>query len=348
MIHAAFHVVFRALVRLLLRVFFRDVRVTGLEALATDRPVLLVGNHVNGPLDPLLLLAATPRRLTLTAKAGLTNDPLLRVLLRGLDAVLFHRREDGDEGAVAANEAALARCARVLGGGGAIVLFPEGRSHSEPRLLAFKTGAARVAVAARAAGRAPVVVPFGLAFRDKARLRTEVRVALGAPIDVDACLAAARGADPARALTAAFRAAVERAVAESAFSPAPPAAPERPVRDLLRAIDTLVLGAPWFAFGVVTHALPAVAIAWLERRLATDLDHHAPCRFYAAMVIVPASYALQIAAVVALAGAAWGALFAAALPLAGLYAAAYSDALRDAFACLGALTPTRKPPALPE
>ena len=333
-----FYRAFRLYVRVLLRVFFREVSVTGLERLPAKGPVILIGNHVNGPLDPLLLLAATERRLTLTAKVGLRAHPLLGFLLRGLEAVLFHRREGRDEAGADANVAALDRCAEVLGEGGAVVLFPEGRSHSEARLLPFKTGAARLALRVLAAGRVPVVVPFGLVYREKARARTDVRVTLGPAIDVEACLAAVGDADPAQALTTAFATAVERAVAAGAFPPPAPVRARELVRDALRVVDSLVLGAPLFAFGALNHLLPAAVIASVERRVATDLDHHAPGRFFAGMAIYPLFYALQTAAVAVACGPAWGALYLALLTLTGLYALAYADHLRSGWARLRALS----------
>ena len=47
---------FRALVRLVLRVFFREVEVAGAERLPAGRPLVLLANHVNGLIDPLLLI----------------------------------------------------------------------------------------------------------------------------------------------------------------------------------------------------------------------------------------------------------------------------------------------------
>ena len=71
--------------------------------------------------------------------------------------------------------------------GGAITIFPEGKSHSEPQLAALKTGAARIALKALAGGADVTVVPVGLTYARKHRFRSEVCIEVGAPIRCTAC-----------------------------------------------------------------------------------------------------------------------------------------------------------------
>jgi glycerol-3-phosphate O-acyltransferase/dihydroxyacetone phosphate acyltransferase len=70
----------------------------------------------------------------------------------------------------------------------AVLIFPEGISHHAPQLAPIKTGAARIALAARDERgiRDVHVLPVGLNFEDKAEPRTRVLVRIGAPIAVDA------------------------------------------------------------------------------------------------------------------------------------------------------------------
>ena len=85
------------------------------------------------------------------------------------------------------NEASFARCRAELAAGGALALFPEGVSHSDPQMRPLKTGAARIALSAEAEhdGRLGVtLVPVGLYYERKARFRSSVLLVIGEPIDV--------------------------------------------------------------------------------------------------------------------------------------------------------------------
>jgi 1-acyl-sn-glycerol-3-phosphate acyltransferase len=53
----------RAFVRALLSIFYRRIDVAGLEHVPTTGPLLVAGNHQNGLVDPMLLMATMPRTL---------------------------------------------------------------------------------------------------------------------------------------------------------------------------------------------------------------------------------------------------------------------------------------------
>ena len=75
----------------------------------------------------------------------------------------------------------------VLGGGGAIGIFPEGLSHDESQLARLKTGAARLALGgAVSTGKAITIVPCGLTFIHPKRFRSRVLVQYGPPIVIPA------------------------------------------------------------------------------------------------------------------------------------------------------------------
>lgn len=168
----------RTLVGFALRVFYRLEWAGG--ALPATGPLLLVGNHPNALIDPALLLALSPRPLTFLAKAPLFAVPLLGRLLRALGALPIQRRQDGPAD-TAANAAVLQAGAQALGAGRVLAIFPEGKSHSDPRLAEMKTGAARMALAA---GRTVEVVPVGLTYARKGRFRSAVHVEVGAGLSV--------------------------------------------------------------------------------------------------------------------------------------------------------------------
>jgi hypothetical protein len=82
------------------------------------------------------------------AKSTLWQVPGLRWLLDRAGAVPIVRRKDSPTKDASANDATFSRIATHLAGGGNILIFPEGTSHSEPHLAPLRTGAARMLLAA--------------------------------------------------------------------------------------------------------------------------------------------------------------------------------------------------------
>src|SRR5690606_1726253 len=81
----------------------------------------------------------------------------------------------------------------TLAEGGAVLIFPEGTSHHQPRLAPLRTGLARVALQARSDRdlRGIVIQPVGLIFERKWAPRTRILARVGDPLDLDAWCAAA-------------------------------------------------------------------------------------------------------------------------------------------------------------
>ena len=75
----------------------------------------------------------------------------------------------------------------VLEQGGIVLVFPEGKSHSDPELAPLKTGLARMALMARDERHLTVpIVPVGLTFERKWEPRSRVLMYVGRPVSADA------------------------------------------------------------------------------------------------------------------------------------------------------------------
>ncbi len=174
----------RPLARLLLAIFFRTIEVVGAEKVPRRGPLVFAANHINGLVDPALLLIALPRQPRFLAKSTLWKMAVVRPFLELAAAIPVYRRSDPGVDA-SQNEDTFARCHAALAAGGAIALFPEGRSHNEPALVPLKTGISRIVLEAeeRYGGIGTRIVPIGLTFEDKGRFRSRVLVQIGEPVD---------------------------------------------------------------------------------------------------------------------------------------------------------------------
>jgi glycerol-3-phosphate O-acyltransferase/dihydroxyacetone phosphate acyltransferase len=202
----------RAACLALVRLYYPHRSVVGRHHLPRRAGVVLVANHSNGLIDPLLLRIALQRPVRFLAKSTFFDQPLGRFAMESFGSIPVYRAQDlkrdleddvqaGAELARQAggagdgrNEATFALCRAALAQGQWLALFPEGTSHSDPQLRPLKTGAARIALSAAAeAGpseargdddRQVVLVPVGLSYDSKATFRSGVLLVFGAPIPV--------------------------------------------------------------------------------------------------------------------------------------------------------------------
>ncbi|MGH2920555.1 MAG: lysophospholipid acyltransferase family protein, partial [Gaiellaceae bacterium] len=157
------------------KLLFR-LRVTGKEHLPRDGGYVLSANHLSN-LDPWPLgLPLFPHReLRFMAKAELFRSPLWPILKFG-GAFKVHRGQ-GDE-------AAIETAVRLAREGEVVAIFPEGTRREKGLVKKFQarphTGAARVALEAGVP-----LIPAAIAGTDHIRRLGPLRVAYGAPVDLD-------------------------------------------------------------------------------------------------------------------------------------------------------------------
>ncbi|MEX0893382.1 MAG: 1-acyl-sn-glycerol-3-phosphate acyltransferase [Gemmatimonadota bacterium] len=193
-----------------------------------EGPVLVVANHLNALVDPMVLFRVAGRPTRPLAKAPLFEQVLVGGMLRGLGGLPVYRRQD-DPALMGRNEDTFRAAIDALLAGDALQIYPEGKSHSEPALEPLRTGAARIALAAEAEadeagegaaggaaedaeegagaaggagpGGAPGlglrVVPVGLTYERKQFFGGRVLAEIGAPFEVRPWLTADGAEDQA-------------------------------------------------------------------------------------------------------------------------------------------------------
>lgn len=167
--------------RLITSIFFRRIEIVGWEKVPPG-PVIFAVNHPNGLIDPLFLLCFTPRPVSFLAKAPIFRMPLIGWFARGLGTIPVYRAQDNY--ATSQNRETFASARGLLQRGGAIAIFPEGTTHSEPRLKELKTGAARIALGCSAECPDIVVVPTAIFYTAKHSFRSDALLYFGEGIEV--------------------------------------------------------------------------------------------------------------------------------------------------------------------
>jgi 1-acyl-sn-glycerol-3-phosphate acyltransferase len=173
--------------------YYRSILTEGIERVPKDGPVFLAVNHPNALVDALVVGYAVPRRVRFTAKATIFANPFVARFLHAVGVVPLRRASDESKsGAPAAtdaerNAASFEAVAQALAEQGAIVIFPEGKSHDLPQLAPLRTGLARMTLQAYTEHgvRGVRIVPIGLRFERKEAPRSRVLIQVGEPIHVD-------------------------------------------------------------------------------------------------------------------------------------------------------------------
>ena len=178
--------ILRLLVKVALHGYFKKIIVEGKENLPKDRPVILVANHQNALIDPLLLATHTRLNPWFLTRAAVFTSPFVRKLLHLIRMLPVYRLRDGFS-TIQQNQQTFDDTYEVLRKNGTIVIFAEG-SHSRVRnLRPLSKGFTRMAFGLKEKYPEldPVILPVGIGFSAHMRSGSWVRITFGKVIPVD-------------------------------------------------------------------------------------------------------------------------------------------------------------------
>lgn len=167
-------------VRLALQFYCKELLVQGIQNAGAPGPVLLASNHPNSFFDAIIVGACFPRPVHFLARGDAFAKPWAARLLRALHLIPIYRLSEGRDN-LSRNEDSFAECLKVLAGGGAVLIFPEGVCVQEWKLRALKKGAARIAYLAEegSAVKSLRVQPLGLYYHSFTAVPKTVSLAAG-------------------------------------------------------------------------------------------------------------------------------------------------------------------------
>jgi 1-acyl-sn-glycerol-3-phosphate acyltransferase len=301
--------------------FYRDIPVTGRHNIPPDAPLLIAVNHQNALVDSLIVGWVIPRRVTMTAKATLTDNPLIALLFKVLGVVPLRRVSDeaskstGSPVDRSRNTEAFREILDLLEKRGAVLIFPEGKSHNELGLEPLRSGMARLALQARDKRSIAGVriLPLGLVFENKGVPGTIAGVNIGEAIEMDSW----PNTDHA-ALTKEIATRL-RGVSEDAAIPQPEAsATTKENRGLTERL--IGLAASW---GRLTHQLPVRLARKIAVKRSVDADQPAMLTIMFGIGFVLLTYVIQLTLLGTLVRSFWLSTLYLVSLLAGAYWAAF-------------------------
>ncbi|KAI9304352.1 hypothetical protein BJ944DRAFT_266983 [Cunninghamella echinulata] len=187
------HEIVCSISRLSLWSFFTDIKLENAHLVPTDIPLIVAATHHNMICDPAVLSVTFPgqRRLHYWAKNTMFKNPHAKKFLENCGVVPVDRTTKN-------NAILYSSTFEVLRLGEAVAVFPEGTSHTLPRLGLFKDGASFAALEyanlikhdphPNPDGSLPkqaAVIPVGIVYPEKSKYRSMVIVRYGEPIYVE-------------------------------------------------------------------------------------------------------------------------------------------------------------------
>jgi glycerol-3-phosphate O-acyltransferase/dihydroxyacetone phosphate acyltransferase len=167
-----------------MRVFYR-IQVKNLEQLPAEAPVLLLPNHVNGFVDPLVSGMLPERKIRFFARGDVFKGPFVKWALESMNISPMYRMSEGYSD-LKKNDQTFEECRRLLKERKIILVFPEGICIQAKRIQRFKKGVARILLGV---GDEPFrqdirIVPIGLNYSKPRQFRSHLFIQFGTPLSI--------------------------------------------------------------------------------------------------------------------------------------------------------------------
>ena len=182
-LHSGLYALVKPLVKLGGRLFFSQIEIRNLQRMPLNKPVILVSNHQNAMLDPLLLCMFSPKQLHWLTRSDIFRKPSVNKLLRSLNMLPVYRDRDRVADIVEKNKSTFEECFNRLKHEAVVGIFPEGTHRGKKQLVPLKKGLARMVIGAMEAGVEDLVIqPVGLDYENYYDYRKKLVVNFGSPI----------------------------------------------------------------------------------------------------------------------------------------------------------------------
>lgn len=175
----------RFLINIALQRYFKRILVDGLENIPANHPLILVANHQNALIDPLLIgtqLTIRPHYLT---RAAAFKNRLAAYALNKIQLLPVYRMRDGFS-TLNQNQNTFEKTYQILNEKGAILIFAEGNHSLVRNIRPLSKGFTRIAYGALAKypELSPRILPIGIQYSAHKKSGGLARISIGKSIAV--------------------------------------------------------------------------------------------------------------------------------------------------------------------
>ena len=178
----------KLIVKIATRIFFKKISVNNKKLIPKEGPLIVVANHPNTFMDPVLIAALMKQQVYFLAKSTVFGSPIKDWVLGNiLNMIPVYRKQDLPPGKSANNQAVFEKCFDFLKNKGTLLIFPEGTSVMEKKLREIKTGTARIALGAEAENDFNLgvkILTVGINYSEGEKFRSDVTLNIDEPINV--------------------------------------------------------------------------------------------------------------------------------------------------------------------
>ncbi|MDG1260844.1 MAG: 1-acyl-sn-glycerol-3-phosphate acyltransferase [Flavobacteriales bacterium] len=171
------------------RLFFRYWNVTGKEDFPKGKkPVIIVSNHQNALMDPLLACVVSPRQLHFLTRADVFKNKIFRKVVFAMNMLPVYRQHDKVDDMGGKNQKTFETAVARLENGAVVGIYPEGNHGNQKHLRPLKKGLARlIEIAANESDQLQEVqlVPVGIDYSEYDDARAGISVNFGKPFTVN-------------------------------------------------------------------------------------------------------------------------------------------------------------------
>jgi len=173
---------FRQLLRLNLRVFFKHIHFSNTKNIPYGKPIILAANHPGTFLDPILLACNLKKPIHFLVRGDIFKNRFIRSLLKQFRMIPIYRRDEGFDN-LEKNHDSTDQVTEILKKNGIVLIFCEGYSSTHRRLRTILKGTARISMQTFIAGNVDVqIVPIGISYNAKTNFRKSVMFDFAPPI----------------------------------------------------------------------------------------------------------------------------------------------------------------------
>lgn len=133
----------RAYIKLAFFFYLKKIEINNEDRLPKNKPVIILANHQNALIDPLLIASQSKVFSYFLTRAGVFKKPIVKKILKSLQMLPVYRVRDGWSN-LTNNTSIFLECSKLLSKNKVITIFPEGNHNIQRRVRPLSKGFTRI------------------------------------------------------------------------------------------------------------------------------------------------------------------------------------------------------------